>query len=151
MWLVCTILLVSGGLKLIDSMGTIKALDAQHPILFLTYRQVELLVGFIEMALCGWCLVSRGDVRSMCSVLGYSLCLICYKIVHSYLNSGEPCHCLGVILGWWPWLKANEEQITWAVIGALVFLPLCRLFFIIGCEDGCESIGRMDGIQNHNG
>ncbi len=144
-WLVCAILLISGGLKIIDSTGSIKALDAHNPILFLTYRQVELLVGLLELALCGWCLVSKGDVWCMSSVLGYSLCLIGYKIVHSYLDPSEPCHCLGVLLGWWPWLKANEDQITWALIVALIFLSVYRLFSIANRENCCEStVSRSD-------
>ena len=127
-WAICIILLASGGLKLVDGMGTVKALDIQHPILFLTYRQVELLVSFTELLLGGWCIASRNSVRSACAVVGYSLCLICYKVVQGYVNPNEPCHCLGVLLGWLPWLKAVEGQVTWTLVVVLLLLSAYRLF-----------------------
>ena len=115
LWGIAFVLLVTGALKLYDSSGSIKALDEPHPLLLLSYRQVESFAGLTEIGLALWCLLSAGSVRSLGAVFGFSWCLLCYKAVHWYADTGEPCRCLGVLLGWWPALKEIEEPLTWTL------------------------------------
>ena len=89
------VLLVTGLAKLWSAMGEARVLGVRDPLFGLTFRQLMLGVGLVELLVAGVCLVGRRE-RLSCVLVGWlSGNVALYRLGLWWMGWKRPCGCLG--------------------------------------------------------
>jgi len=89
------VLLVTGLAKLWSAMGEARVLGVRDPLFGLTFRQLMLGVGLVELVVAGVCLVGRRERLSLVLVGWLSGNFALYRLGLWWLGWKGPCGCLG--------------------------------------------------------
>lgn len=122
-----TILIATGLVKLISAGGEVRSLNLRDPLLFLTNRQVFLVVGALELALGSYLMFGRNLKLQLLALAWLTTNFAAYRLAIWWGNIPKPCGCLGNALDWWPWLKVHQDGVmksllAFMLVGAYGFL-----------------------------
>lgn len=93
------ILLVSAFAKIVSASGDSHALDSSDPIFPVSYRQLLLSVGFLELAVCAVCLFSGRMKLALSLIAWLASNFLLYHVGLWLMGWSGPCNCLGNLTG----------------------------------------------------
>jgi hypothetical protein len=89
------ILLVTGLAKIVSVFGHAKILDIDDPILGISFRNLMLLAGGIELAISGLFLLTSKYRLNLTAVTWIATVFLSYRFGLSCIQWHRPCPCLG--------------------------------------------------------
>ncbi|MGA4644936.1 hypothetical protein [Limisphaera sp. 4302-co] len=105
------VLLVTGLAKLWSAMGEARVSGGRDPLFGLTFRQLMLGVGLVELVVAGVCLVGRRE-RLSCVLVGWLAGNVgLYRMGLWWINWEGPFGCAGHVTGMREMLRQKERQI----------------------------------------
>jgi hypothetical protein len=143
---VIVILALTALAKLISASGGPRALDATDPLLMLTYRQLFLSVGMIELAIAAFLIFSSRQSLKVPVIAWLAANFTVYRVGLFWMGAKLPCSCLGTLtanLGISP--HTADLWMKWV----LAYLVLGSAFFLIGRAVGSRNSlqDRPDGME----
>jgi hypothetical protein len=89
------LLLGTGGAKIISAMGHAKALKSIDPVFQITFRQLFLIAGLIELGAACICILSKHVHLRAGIVFCLSIIFVVYRLGLMWLGYHGTCHCMG--------------------------------------------------------
>jgi hypothetical protein len=134
------VIVISGLAKLIAASLENLLLTKHDPVFdFLSYRQVALVVGMVEVA-AAFFIIQRRHL-AMHVLCWLSTMFLLYRIGLWGVGSKEPCQCLGNLLGWAGISNSVERGLTTLLfVFLLVCSYCCFLIRMIDSERENEAI-----------
>lgn len=83
--------------KLVSAVGNAAILHERDPILSISFRDVFLLAGLIELAVGIACLVGRPNFVTIGLIAWLASSLSVYRLGLVLIGYHRPCHCLGTL------------------------------------------------------
>ena len=90
-----TLLLLTGAIKLLSSIGSAHILQKQDPIFSIPFRVLFLASGFVEVMVAGICLVGKDLLIQIVFILWLSTSFAVYRLGLFWIAYQMPCRCLG--------------------------------------------------------
>ena len=152
------VLLVTGLAKLWSAMGEARVLGVRDPLFGLTFRQLMLGVGLVELLVAGVCLVGRRE-RLSCVLVGWlSGNVALYRLGLWWMGWKRPCGCLGHLtdaLGVSPTAAdvVMKFVLGYLLVGALDGLWSMRDSARVGGDAACgpHGVSEKEGHQQKDG
>ncbi len=135
------VLIVTGGAKLLSTLGGSNALAQFDPIIGLSFRRLMLLVGTTELLVAYVCLVGHNPRPKLGLVAWLSAGFAAYRVGLWWLGWHQPCRCLGSLtdlLHVSPRLADNVMKgvLAYLFIGSLTALGHCLATDRWACSGG---------------
>jgi len=89
------VLLITGIAKVVSASGSARLLDISDPIFAVSFRNLMLLVGLLELAVSAICFLTLKRQLSLCLVGWLATSFLLYRSGLWFLNWNRPCSCLG--------------------------------------------------------
>ena len=89
------LLFLTGASKVYSAFGDGKILDAEDPIVGVTYAQLILWLGVAELIVAALSLYSKTQRVSLRLIAGMATSFLGYRVLLWYTHSPRPCACMG--------------------------------------------------------
>lgn len=115
------ILLLTAFLKLGSALSSGRLLSHTDPLLSLTYKQMFLLLGSLELGVAYYIQFGRNQRLKLILIAWLATNFAAYRLAAWAGNIGQPCSCLGRATEWFPWIAAHEQfLLKWMVFFLLL-------------------------------
>lgn len=96
-FLVCAglTLAITGIAKVFSATGPARALDIMDPVFGLTFRNIFLFVGLLELLISFFCIFTTQRWFSLLAIMWLSTNFLVYRINLYFADWHEPCGCMG--------------------------------------------------------
>lgn len=115
-------------MKFVSASGEARSLNLSDPLLYLSNRQVFLLVGALELVVAGYLVFGKHLKLQLLALAWLTTNFAAYRLAMWWGNVSRPCGCLGSALDWWPWLKVHQDGI---MKGLLLFMLVGAYGFLL--------------------
>lgn len=93
------ILTVTGVAKIYSGCGVARVLMESDPVFGVTFRQLFLLVGFVEITIALVCFLDKHPSLSIMLVAWLASSFLVYRLGLTWIGWHRPCNCLGALTG----------------------------------------------------
>jgi hypothetical protein len=90
-----SILLITGLAKIVSGLGSAKILTYHDPLLLMSFRQLLLLAGIVELTISIVCVFEKKPKVSIMLLLWISLVFCSYRVGLYWIGYHRPCPCMG--------------------------------------------------------
>ncbi|MGO8930782.1 MAG: MauE/DoxX family redox-associated membrane protein [Limisphaerales bacterium] len=95
LWSVGIILAIIGVSKAFSATGPARSLDTADPLIRLTFRQLLLVIGLVELLIAFFCLFTDRRRFSLLAVAWLSTNFLVYRLGLWFIGWHRPCGCMG--------------------------------------------------------
>ena len=113
------ILFVTGAAKLVSAGGGQRALAVMDPLLMLSYKNLFMVVGLLELGISGYLLFKDAPSAQLPLVAWLSANFLLYRLGHSWMGTRAPCGCLGTLTAS---LGISTGTINGIMIGMMLYI-----------------------------
>ena len=93
------LLFVTAVAKIISGFGSSRILERNDPLFQLSYRNLFLIAGILELGVAGYCILGRHIVMRIGVVAWISTVIFVYRIGVMWVGYQKSCPCLGTLTG----------------------------------------------------
>jgi hypothetical protein len=123
-------LLLTAIAKLGASFQPLPLLFAKDPILGISYKNIMIYIGTLELVIVLLLLFSKNTFIKLCSITWLGVCFMTYRVFHKLMGVIDPCPCLGTLTSW---LHINRDASNLLLNTLSIFMVGFGLYFLL-CE-----------------
>jgi len=89
------LLMITATAKIVSSVGSVRVLQISDPVFGIQFRHLFLIVGGIEMIVCGYCFFGKRVRQQIALVSLLATNFLIYRLGMWFIGWHRPCPCLG--------------------------------------------------------
>ena len=124
------ILLITGVAKLVSSFGNARILQYPDPILCISFRQVLLIVGTIELIIALACFYGKQTGLQAALIAWLATNFLVYRLGLTWVDYQKPCSCLGNLTEALHIPPQTANSLMRIILGYLLMSSYSTLFWL---------------------
>lgn len=119
--------LIVGVGKLAAAQSVEPVMQTTEPLIGLRYPVLFVIEGILQCGLSLFLIFEKSATSRLLAVLLFSGVGLAYHGTRYSLGIAAPCHCLGPVISWWPWLDLHRTQVAVTILVSMSCISLILL------------------------
>jgi hypothetical protein len=130
--------MLTSAVKLVSAFESARVLDTTYPLLFISYREAFILLGFVEMAFAIFLVREKNSASCLELLAVFGSYVVLYRTAKVAAGISEPCRCLGNVMGWLHLSPNIEHALTLAILAWITAGSFFLLIALTRRSDGAS-------------